>query len=88
MALTVTEEAARLLEERLLVLDHEPDQLLRLIVKPDGLGLTLDVKEDEDQIVEHEGKPVLLVDPTLGEKLDGYTLGTAQGPEGEDFTLT
>lgn len=88
MALTVTAGAAGLLEERLKVLEHEPDQLLRLIVKPDGLGLTLDTEREEDQIVEHQGRPVLLVEPELGEQLSGFTLDVIAGPDGDDFTLT
>ena len=76
------------MEERLKVLDHEPGQLLRLIVKPDGLGLTLDMERDEDQVVEHEGRPVLLVEPELGDQLSGFTLDVAPGPDGDDFTLT
>jgi Fe-S cluster assembly iron-binding protein IscA len=87
VTLDVTEGAAGLLEERLKVLEHEPGQLLRLIVKPDGLGLTLDTEREDDQVVEHQGRPVMLVEPELGDRLSGFTLDVVAGPDGQDFTL-
>ena len=52
------------------------------------LGLGLDHAQDGDQVVEHNGKTVLLVDGSTKDLLDGTTLDVVETPEGQQLTLT
>ncbi len=47
------------------------------------LGLGLDRAQEGDQVVEHNGKKVLLVDESTGEMLDGTTLDVVETPDGQ-----
>lgn len=52
------------------------------------LGLVLDHTRAGDQIVEHEGKIVLMIDPDIAAQLDGSTLDVVDTPEGRTLALT
>ncbi len=62
---------------------------------PDGaeggqieLGLGLDRPQEGDQVVEHNGKKVLLVDESTGDMLDGVTLDVVDTPDGQQLTIS
>ena len=78
-----SEAVARLPEEA--KTGREPS--LRLIVQGTQAGLALDYPQENDQIVEHDGHPVLLVDSELSQILDGATVDVTSTPEGERLTL-
>jgi Fe-S cluster assembly iron-binding protein IscA len=52
-----------------------------------GLGLVLDRAQEGDQIVEHNGKRVLMVDQSIGDLLDGVTLDVVETPDGRRLTI-
>lgn len=52
-----------------------------------GLSLVLDEAHEGDQVVEHEGKRVLLVDPSTSDLLQGITLDAVDTPEGRRLTF-
>ena len=84
--LKVTESAKQLLKEILETHSDDPNKvILRFTLKPPGqLGLVLDTEQKGDQVIEHEGKKVLLVAPQLMPAIKGITLDvevTADGPK-------
>jgi Fe-S cluster assembly iron-binding protein IscA len=83
--LTVTDRAKQLLKETLTVYGDDPEVCLRLSVKSPGrFGLGLDSEVEGDQVVEHEGKKVLLVAPELAPMVERVTLDvqdTSDGPK-------
>lgn len=52
------------------------------------LGLVLDRTRAGDQVVEHGGKIVLMVDAEIAAQLDGTTLDVVDTPEGRTLALT
>ena len=58
---------------------------LRLIDRGEGsLGLGIDIESPGDEVVEHEGEGLLLVEYELASSLDGITIDiddTAEGPQ-------
>lgn len=101
--ISVTEKAVELLygvleqAEQEAGLDYQEDVAIRLVpttVPQDSdpgqleLGLGLDRSKEGDQVVEHNGKKVLLVDESTGELLDGATLDVVDTPEGQQLTIS
>lgn len=61
--------------------DH-PDACLRLRVKEDGeLGLGIDIKMEGDQVVEHEGAPLLVAEQDLAESLGHMAIDVDESGE-------
>jgi Fe-S cluster assembly iron-binding protein IscA len=88
MALTVTEKATAALKELLKGHDHEEEQVLRLISDEEGNhGLQLDVPREEDQVVEHDGETVMVIDPSLSDGLTGNVLDLKETPSGASLTI-
>lgn len=61
---------------------------LRLIIQGSQAGLALDFPQEGDQRVEHEGHTVLVIDPMVGQVLDGTTVDVTNTPEGNRLTIT
>ncbi len=99
--LTVTSQAKDLLYEVLEQAKEQSgvsDQDVTIRLAPDTasvapdtdqvqLDLMLDRPQDGDQVVEHKGKNVLVVDETTSGMLDGVTLGAEETPDGWHFTI-
>lgn len=65
-----------------------PEQAFRIVAGPDNeLGFEVDVQRPGDQVVEHDGVVVLLLDPILAEGLEGRTLDAEETDQGVTFTL-
>ena len=82
------EELRRILGARNLDLDKS----LRLAVPPlwngpGDFGIVVDVQGTKDHVVEFDGLKLLLVDPTLTERLVDSVLDFKDFPEGSRFTL-
>lgn len=87
--LTVTEAAKDKLMEVLLANTDDREVGLRLTMKPPGqLGLILDRGLPTDQVVEHEGLKLLLVEPELVELLQEATLDVQDTPDGPKLTIS
>lgn len=87
--LTVTPEAAALLSDMLEAERLDATQCLRLTVGPDDrLAMGLDTAQDGDQVVQHGGAVVLVIEAALSEALDGYTMGTTETPAGPALTVS
>jgi len=64
------------------------DVALRLIVMGDrGFGLIPDIFREGDQVIEHEGARVLLVDAEIAEAVKGLTLDCVAVPGGRALTF-
>lgn len=81
----VTERAKQELKKILTSNVDHPEAVLRLTTGNQGqLGLSVDVPASGDNVVEHEGTKVLLVDEGLASSLAGVTLDvedTSEGPQ-------
>ena len=52
-----------------------------------GLGLTLDAPKKSDEVFEHDGRSVLVLDASVSAMLDGLTLDVVDTPEGARLGL-
>lgn len=87
--LNVTEDAKQMLKESLVTNTDAPDFGLRLVHDKSGhLTLVLGQEKEDDQVIEHEGLKVLLVDKELFSDLDGKTLDCQKSPEGRHFVMS
>lgn len=87
--LTVTEAAKDKLMETLLASTDDQEIGLRLSMKPPGqLGLVLDRESPADNVIEHEGLKLLLVEPELVELLQEATLDVQDTPGGPKLTIS
>ena len=65
-----------------------PDHRLRLDRTASGqLGLFKDTEHDEDQVVEHDGAPILLISSDVSRALDGRTIDVTDGDDGPRFIV-
>jgi iron-sulfur cluster assembly protein len=88
MSLTVTEQAAAALKQYLETQEGEEDQVLRLVSDGEGHhGFSLDTPNSDDQIVEHDGEPVMVIEPTISEDLSDNILDLKETPSGVSLTL-
>ena len=88
MSLTVTEQAAAALKQYLETQEREEDQVLRLVSDGEGNhGFSLDTPNSDDQIVEHDGEPVMVIEPTISEDLSDNILDLKETPSGVSLTL-
>lgn len=78
-------------EELKKILSDKVDNLqagLRFISSgPNQFGLRIDIEMPGDQVVQHEGSKVLLVEHELATRLKGYVLDFEDTPEGQNFVL-
>lgn len=62
---------------------------LRLAPTDEGqLGVFPDTEREDDQVVEHDGQAVLLIDPDVAGQLAGSTIDFEKTDEGARFTLS
>jgi Fe-S cluster assembly iron-binding protein IscA len=52
------------------------------------LGLGLDRPQEGDQIFEHHGKKILILDEAVGDLLDGATIDAVDTPDGQRLTIS
>ena len=66
----------------------DKDAILRLTASDEGqLGLIMDKEMPGDQVVEHEGAKVLLVEEHLASHLSSVSMEVEETPEGPMLTL-
>lgn len=84
----VTESAKQELKNILSAKVDEPTAGLRLNVSSPGeFGLSIDVEEAGDQVFEHEGLKVLLVEQGLATSLEGVTIDFQDTSEGSRLVI-
>jgi len=86
--LMVTEDAKEELQKLLSANVDNPQAGLRLIPSyPDEWTLSIDIEMPGDQVVEHEGSKVLLVESALAAGLEGATLDVQDTAEGRKLVV-
>ena len=84
----VTERAKQELKRILTENVDNPQAVLRLVTGEEGqLGLGIDVETKNDQVVEHEGSKVLIVENGLATSLKGITLDVEDTTEGAKLVI-
>jgi Fe-S cluster assembly iron-binding protein IscA len=82
----VTDRAAKVLRE--VQQESEAEQALRIVGAQGSYQLTFDQEREGDQVVESEGKAVLLIASDVAESLTNATVDCKQGPDGVRFFLS
>jgi Fe-S cluster assembly iron-binding protein IscA len=83
----VTERARDIFKESLDHVTDGPDLALRIGATASGLGVFPDTRKDDDQVIEHEGKTVLLLDREVSEALADKTIDVVEDTNGPRFVL-
>lgn len=85
----VTDRAKEELRKALTAGHSEPGVGLRLDASAPGqFGLTPDRGREGDQVVEHEGAPVLFISEEISTALDGATIDCHDTPEGRQLVIS
>src|SRR5262245_38223453 len=82
----VTERARETLKNRLELIER-PDVMLRIGRTDSGLGVFPDLLKDDDQIIEHDGRSVLLIDQEVSETLADTTIDVEEHADGAHFVV-
>jgi len=86
--LEVTDTARERLKMLLDANKEEPEECIRITMDESGnLGLTLSKEKPGDQVVEHEGEKVLLLDPIITEALSNVIVDTEDSTDDSKLTL-
>ena len=81
----VTERAREVFRDKLDHMTHKPRVALRIGPTESGLAVFPDTRKDDDQVIEHEGQTVLLIDREMSEALAGKTIDVEQHADGSRF---
>jgi Fe-S cluster assembly iron-binding protein IscA len=85
--LNVTERAADMLQQKLIEHGDDSAEVLRLQRQDAGIGLAIDREAEGDEVVEHDGRPLLAIDSDLARELDGAKIDLVDTPEGPRLTF-
>lgn len=86
--LTVTAQARELIAKALDSNEAGQGEALRIYLTEEGeFEMGLDGPREGDQVIESDGRPLVLIDPDISWELDDATLDAEEGPEGLDLTL-
>ena len=77
----VTERARETFKNKLELIER-PDVMLRIGRTDSGLGVFPDTVKDDDQIIEHNGRAVLLIDQEVSETLADTTIDVEEHADG------
>lgn len=83
----VTERAREMIKETLDDVLEEPELVLRLGPISSALALYLDSQNDDDEVIEHEGRAVLLVSRELSAELGGAAIDVEEAADGSHIVL-
>jgi len=85
--LTVTEDARAHLVKLLEEAEAPEGSAARFVAGEEGLALQVDNPREDDQTHEHNGRPVLLMDPQIADLLQDKTLDVRETEEGTALEL-
>lgn len=83
----VTERARGTFAETLEHMVDSPGVMLRIGPTGSGLGIFPDTRKDDDQVIEHEGRAVLLIDEEVSAKLADTTIDVEEHTDGSHFVI-
>jgi Fe-S cluster assembly iron-binding protein IscA len=82
----VTERARETFKNKLELIKR-PDVMLRLGRTDSGLGVFPDTLKDDDQVIEHNGRAMLLIDHEVSETLADTTIDVEERADGAHFVV-
>lgn len=85
--LNITTPAAEHLAKLLDEADAPEGTAARFVVEQEGLVLQVDSPREDDQTIEHEGKPLLVLDAQVAELLDDKTLALEETEDGPTLAI-
>ncbi len=83
----VTERARETFKNTLEDLVERPGVMLRIGSSDSGLEIFPDTLKDDDQIIEHDGRAVLLIDQDVSETLADTTIDIEEHADGARFVV-
>jgi Fe-S cluster assembly iron-binding protein IscA len=83
----VTERARETFKNTLEDLIQGPGVMLRIGRTDSGLGIFPDTLKDDDQIIEHDGRAVLLINEEVSETLADTTIDVEEHADGARFVV-
>ena len=83
----VSEKAREIFKNRLEDLTERPGVMLRIGRTDSGLGIFPDTLKDDDQIIEHDGRAVLLINQEVSETLADTTIDVEEHADGAHFVV-
>ncbi len=83
----VTERARGMFKDQLDHASDGPDLALRIGAIESGLAVFPDTRKDDDQIIEHHGKTILVFDREVSEVLAGRTIDVEEHSDGAHLVL-
>jgi hypothetical protein len=83
----ITERAGAILVESLQASGVGPDQGMRLQEHDSGIALNLDTPTENDHVLKHQERTVLIVDRELGDKFGDTVIDVGEGPTGPKLTI-
>jgi Fe-S cluster assembly iron-binding protein IscA len=83
----VTERARETVKNRLEDLSERLGVMLRIGRTDSGLGIFPDTLKDDDQVIEHDGRAVLLINQEVSERLADTTLDVEERADGAHFVV-
>jgi Fe-S cluster assembly iron-binding protein IscA len=88
IVIEITDAAKKELKRILNENTQDPAMVLRLTATPEGsLGLMLDNAAEGDNMIEHDGVKVLVVDGELGGMMNGVSMDVEETDEGPMLTF-
>ena len=85
--LQVTERARESFKSTLEQLVEDPDAMLRIGRTDSGLGLFPDTQKDDDQVILHDGRALLLIDQDVSETLANTAIDVEDHADGPHFVV-
>ena len=86
--INVTKRAKQELERLLTTTVNWPEARLRLIDRGNGvLGMGVDTESAGDEVVEYEGKPVLVIEPRLANTHEEITIDVDETADGAELVI-
>ena len=83
----VTERARETFKNKLERLTDRPGVMLRIGRTDSGLRVFSDTRTDDDQVIEHDGRAVLLIDHEISESLTDTTIDVEERADGAHFVV-
>ena len=83
----VTERARETFKNKLEDLIERPGVMLRIGRTDSGLRIFPDTLKDDDQVIEHDGRAVLVIDQEVSETLADTTIDVEEHADGARFVV-
>jgi Fe-S cluster assembly iron-binding protein IscA len=80
--INVTDKAAEVLHRSLEENEESDDDMFRIEMTDEGIGLALGAEREGDQLIQHDQRAVLAIEHDLAQALDGASIDAVETPDG------